>query len=223
MPVFCPRCSTQNQDWAQSCQKCGTPFTAAPGGYGQQQPPQQQQYQQPYQGYQQPQQQQQQPYMAPAYGAYQKAAAGFGMSAGNYAGIGKRIAAYLLDGVIQLVAALPGMVLTFIGAAASGSDSSGAGVIFVILGYLLLFVGALGVGIYNIYLLGRDGATLGKRWMGIKVLDANNQPLGFGKAFLRELVKGLLANVCFILLLWPAWDAEKQGLQDKIFSTHVYE
>jgi len=24
-------------------------------------------------------------------------------------------------------------------------------------------------------------------------------------------------------LLWPLWDDQKQGLQDKIFSTHVYE
>lgn len=77
--------------------------------------------------------------------------------------------------------------------------------------------------IYNIYLLGRDGATLGKRWMKIKVLDQNNQPLGFGKAFLRELVKGILGNLCFLLYLWPLFDDQKQGLHDKILSTHVYE
>jgi len=77
--------------------------------------------------------------------------------------------------------------------------------------------------LYNVYLLGRDGATLGKRWMNIKVLDANLQPLGFGKAFLRELVKGILGNLCFLLYLWPLFDDQKQGLYDKMLGTHVYE
>ena len=85
-----------------------------------------------------------------------------------------------------------------------------------------MFAGYFGVWLYNIYLLGRDGSTLGKRWMKIKVLDPQAQPLGFGKAFLRELVKLVLGNACFILLLWPLWDQEKQGLWDKVFSTHVY-
>jgi uncharacterized RDD family membrane protein YckC len=100
-----------------------------------------------------------------------------------------------------------------------GGDLGG---LMAILGYLLLFAGIFGVALYNIYLLGRDGATMGKRWMGLKVLDPSGQPLGFGKAFLRELVKGAVGGVCAILLLWPLWDQEKQGLQDKVFSTHVF-
>jgi uncharacterized RDD family membrane protein YckC len=84
-------------------------------------------------------------------------------------------------------------------------------------------VGILAVWLYNCYLLGRNGATMGKRVMKVKVLDPQGQPLGFGKAFLRELVKYALGSFCFILLLWPLWDEQKQGLQDKIFNTHVYE
>lgn len=150
----------------------------------------------------------------------------------QYADIGKRIIAAILDGLIQFVGMLPGFILIMLGGitAASSADSrgqirddaAGAFVGLIVIGYLLIFVGALGVMLYNVYLLGRDGASLGKRWMKIKVLDAQGQPLGFGKAFLRELVKGALGNVCFILLLWPLWDQEKQGLWDKMFSTHVY-
>lgn len=92
------------------------------------------------------------------------------------------------------------------------------------LAYGLMFLGAIALWLYNCYLLGRDGSTLGKRLMKIKVLDAQGQPLGFGKAFLREIVKHALASVsCSILLLWPLWDDQKQGLQDKIFGTHVYD
>jgi uncharacterized RDD family membrane protein YckC len=59
--------------------------------------------------------------------------------------------------------------------------------------------------------------------MKVKVLDAQYQPLGFGKAFLREIVKQALGGFCFILLLWPLWDEQKQGLQDKMFGTHVFD
>jgi uncharacterized RDD family membrane protein YckC len=157
---------------------------------------------------------------------------GYGMQPMQYADMGKRILAHILDSLVQGVGALPGIILIIIGGgiAASATDSRGrisddaAGAFagFLVLGYLLIFVGALGVWLYNCYLLGRDGSTLGKRWMKIKVLDPQGQPLGFGKAVLREIVKLALGNVCFILLLWPLWDQEKQGLWDKVFSTHAY-
>jgi len=150
-----------------------------------------------------------------------------------YAGMGKRFAAALLDGIIVAVGTAPGWVLFVVAAlsAASNTDSSGrlrdeaagAFVGLILLGYLVIFVGAMIVWFYNVYLLGKDGASLGKRWMKIKVLDANAQPLGFGKAFLRELVKAVLGNLCFLLYLWPLFDEQKQGLHDKIFGTHVYE
>jgi len=91
----------------------------------------------------------------------------------------------------------------------------------LVAGYGLIFIGAAVIWFYNIYLLGRDGATLGKRWMKIRVQSRDGLPLGFGKAFLRELVKAVLGNLCFLLYLWPLWDAEKQGLHDKVLGTHV--
>lgn len=150
-----------------------------------------------------------------------------------YAGMGQRLLAAILDGIIISVASAPGIIIVFIAAAGAASatdrggrmsdEAAGAFVGGILVGYFVIFLLAVAVWLYNIYLLGRDGATLGKRWMKIKVLDPNNQPLGFGKAFLRELVKGLLGNLCFLLYLWPLFDKEKQGLWDKLFSTHVYE
>ncbi len=142
----------------------------------------------------------------------------YGYGAPSYGDIGKRFVAQLIDGLLALVGAIPGGILMGIGAGIGGD----LGGIVAILGYLLLFVGILGVAVYNIFLLGRDGATFGKKWMGLKVLDPSGQPLGFGKALLREIVKNVVSNVCFILLLWPLWDQEKQGLYDKVFGTHVY-
>lgn len=150
-----------------------------------------------------------------------------------YAGMGKRLVAAIIDGILVSLGGVPGWIVIMISAvgAVSTADSRGrmsddaasAMLGGMLLGYLLLFAGSLIVWVFNIYLLGRDGATLGKRWMKMKVLDPAGQPLGFGKAFLRELVKQLLGGLCFLLYLWPLFDNQKQGLWDKLFDTHVYD
>src|SRR5688572_22162303 len=101
-----------------------------------------------------------------------------------YASMGKRFAAALIDGLIVFIGTVPGWILFAIAmvGAASATDSSGRlsndaagafmGMIF--LGYELIFVGILIVWLYNIYLLGRDGASLGKRGVKIKVFDPNS-------------------------------------------------
>lgn len=182
-----------------------------------------------YQGYQQPGGQ------PPGYGqpgGYQPG--GYGAApAPAYASVGKRIVAVILDALVGLAAEIPGGIILGIGAGmlAASADSrgqvpsgeGGPALIVMMLGYAVAVLGGLAVGIYNIYLLGKRGSTLGKGWMKIKVVDPTGQPIGFWKAFGRELIKGLLAGVCIILLLWPLWDAQKQGLWDKVFNTNVYD
>src|SRR5262249_9686819 len=136
----------------------------------------------------------------------------------SYGDMGKRIAAYLIDGLLVGCGYIPGLIISLVGSGIGGD----VGGLIGILGALLAFVGIFAVLLYNIYLLGRDGATLGKKWMGLKVLDASGQPLGFGKAFLREIVKYAANSACIILAFWPFWDQEKQGLHDKAVGTHVY-
>jgi len=150
-----------------------------------------------------------------------------------YASIGKRILAHIIDGFIVGLGAIPGVILMFVGVGLAASTSSPSGrlsddaaagaVGIFLLAYAVIFLGVIALWLYNCYLLGKDGATIGKRLMKVKVLDAQGQPLGFGKAFLREIVKQALGGFCFILLLWPLWDEQKQGLQDKMFGTHVFD
>jgi uncharacterized RDD family membrane protein YckC len=149
----------------------------------------------------------------------------------NYAGLGARLVAVILDSLIVSVGTIPGWIVFIIAAAGAAatadsrghlSDNAGAAAgLGMFAGWALIFIGGAVVWFYDIYLLGRDGATLGKRWMKIRVQTRDGLPLGFGKAFLRELVKGVLGNLCFLLYLWPLWDAEKQGLHDKVLGTHV--
>jgi uncharacterized RDD family membrane protein YckC len=190
----------------------GAPYNA--GGYGQPQPPYQ-----PFGG------------NVPQPSSYGYAPAPVAMP--PYASIGSRLLAVIIDGFLGGLAALPGIIFIIIAGAsvASTADArgnlsdaaAGAAVGMVLLGYALIFAGALGFGLYNIYLLGKTGQTIGKRMMKVKVLDQTGQPIGFWKAFARELVKNVVGNVCFLLLLWPLWDQEKQGLYDKLFSTHAFQ
>ena len=66
------------------------------------------------------------------------------------------------------------------------------------------------------------GGSLGQRIFGMRIVDANSgAPIGFGKAALRWL--GLIISflVCFIGVIWVAFDGRKQGWMDKIAGTVV--
>ena len=76
---------------------------------------------------------------------------------------------------------------------------------------------------YYIYFIGRFGQTLGKRWLGVKVVKVGtNEAPGYSKAFLREIV-GKIASmlVLFLGFLWMLWDPQKQTWHDKIAGTIV--
>jgi len=148
-----------------------------------------------------------------------------GLPGGEYAGIGARLGAVIIDGLIASAGALPGFIIVIIGfVLAANMNRSEQGIAFVVLafGYVVCFLGALIVFLYNVSKLGKTGQTIGKKFMKIKVVTLTGEPLGFGKAFLREFLRGLIANLCIILAFWPAWDKEKQGLHDKAVGTHVY-
>lgn len=76
--------------------------------------------------------------------------------------------------------------------------------------------------VYSILMLvNMDGATLGKKLFGIKVV-AGTPKIGYGTALLREIVGKFLSSLVFGLgYLWVIWDPEKQGWHDKVASTHV--
>jgi uncharacterized RDD family membrane protein YckC len=66
------------------------------------------------------------------------------------------------------------------------------------------------------------GGSIGQRILGMRVVDAaTGQPIGLGKAVVRWL--GLLLSffVCFIGVIWVAFDPRKQGWMDKIAGTVV--
>jgi uncharacterized RDD family membrane protein YckC len=80
---------------------------------------------------------------------------------------------------------------------------------------------ALGIAYYG-YLEGStSGQTIGKRALGIRVIDFNTGgPIGFGRAVIRYFGRIISAIPCFLGFFWMLWDKERQTWHDK-FATDV--
>ncbi|HWM37890.1 MAG TPA: RDD family protein, partial [Streptomyces sp.] len=94
-------------------------------------------------------------------------------------------------------------------------------------GYLALVLGALFVFglLYEVLPTSRWGRTLGKKMFGLKVLTMEQQERpGFGSAFMRWLVHGVLSVVVIGVLnvLWCVFDRPwRQCWHDKLAGTFV--
>jgi uncharacterized RDD family membrane protein YckC len=179
----------------------GQPPQPAAPQYGQ--PPPQQPYGQPGYG-QAPQYGQPGAYpAAPGYSAYgqQPAVAGAGVPAN----MGIRLLARIVDWVIVFVP------LAIIGAIL------GSPVWWTLIEILVSWG-------YVSYLNGVQQQTIGKKVLGIKVVDATTGgPIGIGRALLREIVLGVTGLLCFIGYFSPFFDGTKrlQGWHDKAASDFV--
>lgn len=174
-----------------------------------------------------------QPYGGPVPpGGWHRPAAGPAF-AGDLAGWWPRVWAYLVDGLIVGVPALVILALLGFGlVAGEGTDTFVALVGATILTVLVIVVIAF---LYAPLLMMREGArngqTLGKQWLGIRVVRDDGRPFDFGMAALREVVlKGLALGLAGSIIpvlpylldyFWPLWDEENRALHDMVVSTHV--
>jgi uncharacterized RDD family membrane protein YckC len=148
----------------------------------------------------------------PPMGGYMPAP-GYAPSA-RYGGFWIRVVAYIIDAVIiGIVAGIIDAILHInLTDPQNPNYGSGSGVNLVL--SFAYFVG----------MWSTQGATLGQRIFKLKVVDANtSQPISFGKSALRWV--GLLVSflVCFVGIIWVAFDARKQGWMDKIAGTLVVQ
>jgi uncharacterized RDD family membrane protein YckC len=69
---------------------------------------------------------------------------------------------------------------------------------------------------------GARGQTVGKRLIGIRVIDlARGGPIGYGRAFVRTIGRALSFFVFGLGYLWMLWDREKQTWHDKLAGSIV--
>ena len=131
-----------------------------------------------------------------------------------YGGFWIRVVAYVIDGVILgIVGAILNVIFR-----ANPSDPSSPGYNVVQVLNLVISI-AYFAGLWTYW-----GATVGQRLLKLRVVDAKTmQPIGIGKALLRWL--GLVVSflVCFIGVIWVAFDGRKQGWMDKIAGTVVLQ
>lgn len=75
---------------------------------------------------------------------------------------------------------------------------------------------------YRIFFIGYCGQTPGKMAVRVKVVRTDGTEVGYGYAFLREVVGKFLSKLILgIGYLMVAFDSRKQGLHDKIADTFV--
>jgi uncharacterized RDD family membrane protein YckC len=68
------------------------------------------------------------------------------------------------------------------------------------------------------------GRTWGKQACGIRVINMSGEPIGFGRALLREVpVKLILGIVPLIDVLWPLWQKDNRALHDLVVGTRVVD
>ena len=69
---------------------------------------------------------------------------------------------------------------------------------------------------------GPSGQTVGKKALGIRVVDAaTGGPIGTGRGVGRYFARILSALVCYLGYLWMLWDPEKQCWHDKLVNDYV--
>jgi uncharacterized RDD family membrane protein YckC/Tfp pilus assembly major pilin PilA len=117
-----------------------------------------------------------------------------------HAGFWRRVAAYIIDG---LVISIPSFVVNIV----------------PILGFLVSLVGRWLY--FSLMESSSWQATLGKRAMGIKVTDAQGQRVSFGVATGRYFGAALSYIIFWIGYMMAGWTERKQGLHDMMAGTFV--
>lgn len=83
---------------------------------------------------------------------------------------------------------------------------------------------AVGIAYFFVFWVHYDGATPGKKLLGIKIIRENGEKISYPVAFIRYIGFLLSSATIFFFglgFLWVIWDKKKQALHDKIAGTLV--
>ena len=126
------------------------------------------------------------------------------------ASFGSRLAAYVIDALV-LAGAAGGLVGLLSVGGASDATRSSVGFVLVVatVAYFVILEG------------GPKGATLGKRAMGLRVVAAEESPLGYGRALVRTLARVLSAFPLYAGFLWCLVDRDSRCWHDMLAKSRV--
>lgn len=139
---------------------------------------------------------------------------------------GQRLAAVIVDTLVGLATYLPLLVGLVISAA--GQQDKAETPVALIIGGVVSLACVVGVVVYTIQLVIRNGQTIGKRALAIKVVRLDGSPVGLGRSFwLRNFVPGALGAIpCFggiisLVDILMIFGEDRRCLHDKIADTKV--
>jgi uncharacterized RDD family membrane protein YckC len=137
------------------------------------------------------------------------------------ADMGKRFAAYMIDTMLVafVAMALFGVCLVVVIGVVPEDNQE----LFINLMSIFIQVAMIGGNTAYGALMESSGwqATLGKRAMGIVVVDEHGAPLTLGKAVGRNLSKWVLLSMCGLLAFSPLIESRRRGVWDQIAKTLV--
>lgn len=127
----------------------------------------------------------------------------------EYANFGIRFVAAFVDGIIvNIIGFVAGLGVGVVAAAINSPDFAtfGGGAVGLLIGWL-----------YSALQESSDAqATLGKKMMGIKVVDMEGQKISFGKATGRHFGKIISGIICLVGYLMQPFNEKKQALHDML-------
>jgi uncharacterized RDD family membrane protein YckC len=156
------------------------------------------------------------------------------------AGFWSRFGAAIIDGIVVGLFGIPAQIALRTGSTeiepcsvdnAGNFDPTGSvndglcevptGTTWAIFGVLLALAIVAGI-VYYATLEGGSGQTLGKRALGIKVVDVRTGgSIGTGRGVGRYFARIVSALVCYLGYFWMLWDPEKQTWHDKMVNSYV--
>jgi len=137
-------------------------------------------------------------------------------SAMHYAGFWIRVVAKIVDQIIVAIITFP---LTL--AVGFSANSNEPQAVLATQG-LLMLASILINGSYNIFFVGKYGATPGKMLCQLKIVMADGTPVSYGRAtgrFFAEILSG--CPTLLIGYIMVAFDSQKRALHDHICGTRV--
>jgi len=130
-----------------------------------------------------------------------------------YAGFWIRFLAKVIDGIIMQIVFVP---IQFF-APANSEDPA------VVMRYVFLAVGIQFVirAAYQIFFVGKWGATVGKMALRLKVVRPDGNKVSYGRAcgrYFAEILSGMILAIGYII---AAFDEQKRSMHDRICDTRV--
>ncbi|MGC9514677.1 RDD family protein [Methanocrinis sp.] len=135
----------------------------------------------------------------------------------DLAGVGQRLASYLVDVVVLSVIYI---ALIFLSGVQIEEEAIAGGDFSMTFIAVYILMAAIAIGYYT-YFFGK-GQTPGMKLVEVKLIRTDGvEPVGYKKGFFRWIGMEISGMVLFLGYVWILIDKKRQGWHDKIAGTYV--